>query len=372
MLGLLAVLSFQLPAHELPRVLPLAEEALRAPAPAICSVSNPRSAGGPQDFSSEGDYWWPDPKNPQGPYVRRDGETNPDNFVAHRRLLFGFARDVSALAAAYDLGHDERFAEAAVRRLRIWMVDTSTRMNPDLRFAQSIRGVCTGRGVGIIDTVHLAEVALGVRALHGSKALDSATEAAVKDWFRAYLGWIRTHPYGLEEARAENNHGTCWVLQAAAFALLLEDAPVLADCRRRFKEELLARQMAPDGSFPRELARTKPYGYSIFNLDVMCGVAVLLSTPGEDLMRHEGPGGRSMLRGVEFLYPFLKDKASWTRPPDVLHWDEWPVRQPSLLFGALSSGREDWLALWKSLPADPAGEEVRRNFPIRFPTLWHP
>jgi hypothetical protein len=89
-------------------------------------------------------------------------------------------------------------------------------------------------------------------------------------------------------------------------------------------------------------------------------------------MRYEGPGGRSMLRGVEFLYPFLKDKTSWTRPHDVLHWDEWPVRQPSLLFGALSSGREDWLALWKTLPADPAGEEVRRNFPIRFPTLWHP
>ncbi|MFO1450101.1 MAG: alginate lyase family protein [Opitutaceae bacterium] len=370
MLLSLALLSFQLPAHELPRVLPLAEAALGAQPVSITAVANPRSPGGPHDFSSEGDYWWPDPKNPQGPYVRRDGETNPDNFVAHRRLLFAFARDVGALMAAYDLTHEERFAKGAVQQLRVWFVDPATRMNPNLQYAQSIQGVCTGRGVGVIDTVHLAEVALGVRALQGSAALDAASEAGIKTWFREYLHWLQTHPYGIDESKAENNHGTCWALQAAAFARLLGDETTLADCRRRFREILLPTQMAADGSFPKELARTKPYGYSIFNLDVMTGLAVVLSTPGDDLMAFRLADGRGLIRGVEFLAPFIADKGAWKRPPDVLYWKDWPVRQPALLFGALAAGRSDWLDLWKRLPSDPAVEEVRRNLPIRFPTLW--
>ena len=129
--------------------------------------------------------------------------------------------------------------------------------------------------------------------------------------------------------------------------------------------------MAPNGSFPRELARTKAYGYSIFNLDIMTSLAVLLSTPDEDLMKFKLADGRTMVRGVEFLAPFLADKSKWPLSPDVLHWQDWPVRQPALLFGAVAEGREDWLNLWKSLPADPVDEEVRRNLPIRFPTLWY-
>ena len=372
MLLTVALLSFNLSAHELPRVRPLAEAALGTQPVSITAVANPRSPGGPHDFSSEGDYWWPDPAHPDGPYIRRDGESNPGNFVAHRRLMFAFARDVGALAAAYDLTHEERFAEAAVRQLRVWFVEPATRMNPDLQYAQAIKGVCTGRATGLIDTVHLAEVALGVRALHGSAALDAGTEAAVKAWFRDYLHWLQTHPYGIEEGNADNNHGTCWALQATAFARLLGDERTLADCRRRFKEVILPGQMAADGSFPRELARTKAYGYSIFNLDVMAALAVLLSTPEEDLMTYKLADGRSLVRGVEFLEPFLADKSKWRRPPDVLHWQQWPVRQPALLFGAVAAGREDWLELWRNLPSDPAVEEVRRNFPIRFPTLWHP
>ena len=372
MLLTVALLSFNLTAHELPRVVPLAEAASGNQPVSITAVANPRSPGGPHDFSSEGDYWWPDPKKPDGPYIRRDGETNPNNFVAHRRLMFAFARDVGALTAAYDLTHEERFTEAAVQQLRVWFVDPATRMNPNLQYAQAIKGVCTGRATGLIDTVHLAEVALGIRALKGSSSFDAATEAAVKAWFCEYLHWLQTHPSGIEEGKADNNHGTCWTLQAAAFALLLNDQATLADCRRRFREVILPAQMAPDGSFPREVARTKAYGYSIFNLDIMTSLAVLLSTPGEDLMKFKLADGRSMVRGVEFLAPFLADKSKWMRPPDVLYWKEWPVRQPALLFGAVAAGREDWLALWKSLPSDPAVEEVRRNMPIRFPTLWRP
>lgn len=383
-------IDFDLQAFERPRIVHIAEAALSTEPRSITTARNPRSAGGPNDFSSEGDYWWPDPANPAGPYIQRDGMTNPDNFIAHRQLLLGFGRDFGALAAAWRVTGDERFAAAAVRHAHRWFVDPATRMNPSLLYSQAIKGRSTGRSIGVIDTLHLAEVALGIEALRGSQALTPAVDAALTGWFRDYLHWLRTHPYGIDEGNAKNNHGTCAWLQLACFARLTGDQAVLAESRTRLKEVLLPGQMAADGSFPEELRRTKPYGYAIFNLDVMTALAAVLSTPEENLMNWSLPDGRNLAKGVAWLAPFIADKNLWlqtvhrsspgsdgaARPtgervkPDVMYWDDWPVRQPALLFGALATGRRDWLELWQRLEPDPQVEEIRRNFPIRNPVLW--
>ena len=286
------------------------------------------------------------------------------------KSLLGFARTFDALAAAYRLTGDERYAAAAVRHLDAWFVNPATMMNPNLQFAQAVRGRSTGRGTGLIDTVHLAEVARGIEALRGSRALAPAEDAAVCAWFRSYLLWMRTSPNGLEEGKAPNNHGTCWVLQAAAFAHLIGDRDEMADCRRRLLEDLIPGQMDPDGSFPLELARTKPYGYSIFNLDVMTALAQLLSGPGENLLSRALPDGRSLLKAIDYLAPSLADKSHWPKPPDAMYWNDWPVRQPALLFGALAAGRRDWLEIWERLDPDPVVAEIQRNYPIRQPVLW--
>jgi hypothetical protein len=362
--------GFDLAAFERPRVVAEADSVLALAPRTIVAIVNPRSAGGPHDWSSEADYFWPDPKNPSGPFVNRDGMTNPDNFVAHRELMLDFVRAFDALAAAYKVTGDERYAQAAVRHLRAWFVDPATRMNPNLQYSQAIRGLNTGRGIGVIDTVHFAEVARGIEALRGSKSLSPADDAAVTGWFRDYLHWMCTSTYGLDESKRPNNHGTCWVLQAAAFAQLVGDQEVLSACRDRFERDLLPNQMANDGSFPLELARTKPYGYSIFDLDVMTALAQLLSRPRDNLVAFTLSDGRSLIRGVAFLEPYIADKTKWPKPPDAMYWNDWPVRQPSLVFGALAAGRGDWLEVWKKLDADPTVEEVRRNFPIRQPVLW--
>lgn len=362
--------DFDLASFERDRVLRTAERALEQQPCTVTSVRNPRSAGAEHDFSSEGDYWWPNPKDPNGPYIRRDGLSNPENFTAHRQLLLDFARSVGSLAAAYQLTHEERYAAAALAQLRAWFVSPETRMNPNLQYAQAIRGVVTGRGIGIIDTLHLAEVALAVETLRGSSSLTSAEEAPIIAWFRDYLFWMRSHPYGLAEAAEKNNHGASWTLQAVAFARLTGDQEVLAECRRRLLEQHLPGHLAADGSLPLEMARTKAYGYSLFDLDVLCGTAVLLSTPGEDLLAWRLPDGRSLRKAVAFMVPYLQDKSRWPRKPDVMFWEEWPQRQPALLFAARSTNNPEWLALWKRLPVDSAVEEVRRNFPVRFPSLW--
>lgn len=355
---------------ERPRVLALADRYLPERPITITAYPAPRSAGGPHDYYSEGDYWWPDPAHPTGPYIRRDGETNPDNFVAHRDALIRFSQIVPALVAAYEITGDARYASRAVDHLRAWFVDERTRMNPALLYAQAIHGRATGRGIGIIDAIHLVEVAQAIRVLERMGYLHGETLAALKGWFADYLHWITSHPYGLAERDNGNNHSAAWALQVAEFAKLTGDGAALDSMRTFFTGTLLPRQMAADGSFPRELARTKPFGYSLFQLDVMSMLAEVLSTPAHDLWAYALPDGRGMRRALAFMYPYIADRRTWPKPPDVMYADQWPVRQPSLLFGGLALHEPKYIALWKRLNPEPVVPEVVRNFPVREPVLW--
>lgn len=336
----------------------------------ITATPASRSAGGPHDYFSEGDYWWPNPMAPNGPYIQRDGMTNPDNFVAHRHALMRLSIQAAALTAAWRLTGKGQYANHATRHLKAWFVEEKTRMNPHLQYAQAIQGITTGRGIGIIDTVHLVEIARAIPFLEEAGALRGADRAGVRDWFARYLSWLTTSKNGQDERAAENNHGTCWVMQVAAFAVLLRDTRMLADCRRRYKEVLLPNQMAPDGSFPRELKRTKPYGYSLFNLDAMATLCRIASVPGDDLWRVTLPDGRGLRKGVEFLYPFIRDKGRWPYAHDVMFWEFWPVRSPALLFAGQAYAESKYVDLWATLEANPTNEEVLRNLPIRQPVLW--
>src|SRR6266699_1937442 len=352
------------------RVLSAAEKHLREAPVTITAFPAQRSAGGPHDYYSEGDYWWPDPRDPNGPYVRRDGETNPENFVAHRNAMRRLSQIVPALVAAYQITGDERYARHATLHLRAWFVDEGTRMNPNLLYGQAIKGRATGRGTGIIDTIHLVEVARAVGVLEGIGYLRGETLAGVKRWFKSYLEWLTTHQYGIDERTSGNNHAAAWALQVTEFAHLVGDEATLQAMRQFFRETLVPGQMAADGSFPRELARTKPYGYSLFQLDVMAGVAQALSTAADNLWAFTTPDGRGMRQALAFMYPFIKDKHTWPKPPDVMYYDQWPVRHPALLFGGLAYHEPSYLALWKTLDPDPGVDEVIRNYPIRQPLLW--
>lgn len=329
-----------------------------------------RSAGGIHDFYSEGDYWWPDSLNPAGPYVQRDGRTNPDNFVAHRYAMIRFSMLVGNLTSAYLLTHDKKYVEAALRHIRAWFIDSETIMNPNLLYAQAIKGRATGRGVGIIDTIHLIEVVQSLLQMEKLGLLSDEELKLTKQWFAEYLNWMTTHPYGIDERDAQNNHATCWVMQAAIFAKYTGNNEMLQFCLDRYKKVLLPKQMASDGSFPREIKRTKPYGYSLFNLDAMATLCRILSTDRDNLWSYTTPDGKNMQKGMEFMLPFVKDKRSWSYPPDIMYWEEWPVAHPFLWMGAEAFGRPEYLKLWAALPLFPTHSEVIRNLPVRNPLLW--
>lgn len=336
----------------------------------ITSFIAERSAGDNHDFYSEGDYWWPDSLNPEGPYIRLDGQTNPENFVAHRHAMIRFSSIVGNLTSAYLLTKDKKYADAVMQHVRAWFEDKETFMRPNLQYAQAIKGVATGRGIGIIDTVHLMEVAQSLRKLEEANAISGEDINGSKKWFTDYLEWISTHPYGIDEMNAKNNHGTCWVMQAAVFARYVDDANMMKLCSDRYKEILLPDQMAEDGSFPRETTRTKPYGYSLFNLDAMATICQTLSTETDNLWAYTVDNGKNIQKGIHFIYPYVMDKQSWPFVHDVMYWDEWPVAHPFLIFGALQTGNQEWLSTWGKLEHFPETDEVVRNLPVRNPLLW--
>ncbi len=329
------------------------------------------SEGGSHDFYSNGDYWWPNPNTPDGlPYVHRDGQSNPKNFNKHRECLWDLRDAVAALGAAYKLTGDDRYVKKAVELLRVFFLDPRTRMNPNLQYAQAIPGVSKGRGIGIIDTLHLIEIPKAIEAMEKCSAFPPVILAGLKQWFADYLQWMTMSRNGHAEANASNNHAVAFWLQVAVFAQFTGDEARLAECRRRFKEVFVPKQMALDGSFPRELKRTKPYGYSIFQLDNMATLCQVLSTRQDNLWTFTLPDGRGMRKAMGFLYPYLADKSKWPYKPDVQAWSGWPARQPSLLFAGLAYHDRSYLDLWKRLPADPTNQEVLRNIAIRQPILW--
>jgi hypothetical protein len=356
-------------ARERARVLAAAQTYVKQLPDTITSHPSSRSAGGLHDYFSEGDYWWPDPANPGGPYIQKDGLSNPDNFNAHRRALMRLSVQMPALTAAYTITKDRKYANAAERHVRAWFQSPHTRMTPALRYAQAIHGRATGRGTGIIDTIHLVEVARAIERLDGAPGWTREDAALTRRWFADYLEWLTTDQYGKDERDTTNNHATCWVMQVAAFAHLTGDGLLMNDCRARFKTVLL-KQMAADGSFPRELERTKPYGYSLFNLEAMATICQILSGPDDDLWTYELPDGRGMARAMAFMTPYIKDKRTWPKPADVMYDQYWPMRQSSLLFAGVALRRPEYVDLWSTLPADSDVEEVVRNFFIRQPLLW--
>jgi hypothetical protein len=351
------------------RILSAADRYLKEKPVTVTAAHSPRSAGGPHDYFSEADYWWPDPQNPKGPYVQRDGMSNPGNFDDHRQAMRRLSLIVPALTAAWKVTGQPKYAEAAIVHLYAWFVDQDTCMNPNLLYSQAIQGRFTGRGTGIIDTIHLVEVARSAELL--AKSLTFAPRMKeVRAWFVEYVQWMNTHEYGIAERDAANNHATCFTMQTAQFSRFTGNEYLLKECRERFKRVFVPKQIAADGRFPEELRRTKPYGYSLFNLEALSACCQMLWTEQEDLWNFTLPDGRGMRLAMAYMVPFIRDKKKWPLPPDVMYDKEWPMRQTSLLFGGIALHEPSYIELWKTLPADSDVDEVIRNFFIRQPVLW--
>jgi len=260
-----------------------------------------------------GTYWWPNPKTANGlPYIRRDGEHNPEiERIPDHQNLGRVGRDSRLLALAFYVTGNESYAARAALLLRTWFLDPATRMNPNLNFGQGIPGITTGRGTGIIDSRGLTDVVDAVGLLASSKNWKPEDQKGMETWFAAYLSWLRQSAIGQDEARAANNHGTFYDVQMADFALFTGQ-PILAhDIIAQAKVKRLEHQVMPDGSQPLEGARTRGLSYTLFNLEALMKLADLGTHCGEDLWSFQTADGRSIRRALDYALPFAAGDKKW-------------------------------------------------------------
>ncbi len=291
-----------------------AERALSTGPLSVVKKTRVPPSGDKHDYMSLAPYWWPDPHSPTGsPYIRRDGEVNPErDEIPDKANLEKLIGAINSLALAHFLTGGEPYASHAALLLRVWFLNPATRMNPHLKFAQVIPGQNQGRPAGIIETRNLPGLVDSVALLDGFKDWTETDQKGLQQWFEAYLGWLQDSPQGRAESRARNNHGSWYDVQLAAFALFVGKKGLAEKVLNDFPAKRIARQIESDGRQPYELARTRPWHYSLFNLEALFNASALADKIGIDIWAFQSPDGRSIRKALEWLIPYAVGEQKWT------------------------------------------------------------
>ena len=272
------------------------------------------ASGDKHDYMSMGPYWWPDPSKPDGlPYIRKDGQRNPELSKLDRNRLGDMAKAVTTLGIAYYFSGNEQYAKKATDFLNVWFLDAKTKMNPNLNYGQTIPGhrKGLGRGTGMIDTYCFVEM-LALTLLDSSKAMTPAIKKGMKEWFTQFVEWIQTSPVAAEENAAKNNHGLAYDVQLTAYALYIGNKELATQILKAFPEKRLFPQIEPDGKQPLELERTTAFGYTLFNLTHMLDMSFIASTEGIDIYNATSKDGRSITAALKFVIPYIgKPQSQW-------------------------------------------------------------
>ncbi len=287
----------------------LAENALKA-GPWSVTFHRPNAtntAAGPNDYFSEGPYWWPNPSNPAAPYIRRDGQRNPNRFVANHNNMGIMSEAVLALAIGAYFFDKAPCVPHAAAILSTWFLDPKTRMNPNLEYGQAIRGVTTGRGIGLIDTNSLIHAVQGIVLIEAAGGFDAGLLTGLRQWFSQFLEWMTTSRKGLDEKKSGNNHATWWAAKVAAFAAFAGNSSALRLAWNDYRDYLVPTEIRPNGSCPREEARTNSLGYSGFNLDAFATICRLAQVAGVDLWHSR------VETAFDYLIPYVLHPSTWPR-----------------------------------------------------------
>jgi len=269
--------------------------------------------GDKHDYMSLGVYWWPDSHSENGePYIRKDGRKNPEagGFTDHKFLTETNER-IFNLALAYYFSGDEDYAKKAVKLLRVWYLDPETKMNPNLNYAQAIKGKNTGRGAGVLDGRSIAYMIEGLGLMNSSPSFTKDDKKEIHQWITEYRTWLLESKNGKDESNAKNNHGTWYAVQVMSTSLYLGLTDYAKEYAERLKTKRIDYQIESDGRQPEELVRTTSLHYSWFNLEAIVTFAAMANNLGLDYWNYVSTDGRSIKKAIDYLFPYTSGDETW-------------------------------------------------------------
>lgn len=277
----------------------------------ITKYESPLGTSALNDYLSDSPYWWPDPDDPNAPYIRKDGLRNPDRFMEHKREMQAFYKAFSTIAFSAFFTDDPVMIEKANKFLRVWFIEDNTKMNPNLKYSQLVRNRTKKRGVGIIEGRRFAFMVDAINLLQIHGFLEENVYEGVQKWYKEFLVWLTESFYGLDEKQRGNNHSTWWAVQIAAISSFVGNQSEIENVNEYSKEFLLDNQIDSNGRQPLEEERTNSLSYSVFNVTAHSFLSSSLYSHGIDNWNYQNKNGKTLTNVIDFLVPYVKDPSSW-------------------------------------------------------------
>lgn len=298
-----------------------ANKALNSYGYSVVTKEEPAPNGNKHEYVSRGRYWWPNPEIEDGlPYVKRDGNTNPEIYQFDRVPLASLRDDVETLSIVYYLTGNEKYAQKAISLINRWFIDKQTKMKPNLQFAQGIPGLTSGRPNGIIDGLDFYRLLNYVPILKKSDRWSNKINIGLNKWFYNYYMWLLKHDFGKAARETSNNHGTWYDVQVGTYAYFFNDEETLAEVLARVRNKRIPGQIASNGQQVSELNRTLSLHYSTYNLEALSILANLQYKSQKGLMKNNSSkgiwnyttdGSGSIEDAIQFLIPYIGGEKTW-------------------------------------------------------------
>lgn len=311
------------------------------------------ASGTKHDYASLSRYFWPDSSKPDGlPYISKDGISNPELKEYDRETLEKMSQRVRTFTLAWFLSGDTLFANAAVKQIQVWFIDDSTRMNPNMDYAQMIPGRNNGKGYpfGVLDGYSFVETIDALKLLEAYRGFSEADRTALQKWFTDYVRWLTTSEQAIEESKAENNHGTTYDTQLLAYSLYIGDRKTAQHLINHFAERHILKQIEKDGRQPKELKRTLAFHYSWYNLSHMLDFYTIANNSGLDFARATEIQGHSFFKALDFLTDYIGKSEK-----------QWPYKQISGWKNAQANLVRDLYRTYRLVPAKTKYRDLYRN-----------
>ncbi|MEA2076857.1 MAG: TonB family protein [Candidatus Marinimicrobia bacterium] len=340
------------------RIMAFADYYLKEPILTLPDFPTDRSPGPKNAFYSEGRSWWPNPDDPDGPYIFQDDLTNPDAFRQHAGLVNRAGEIISGLTAAYVLTKKADYAQRALEHINAWFITPETRMTAHMKYAQAIPNRSTGRDVGIYESLALVEILQSIPYLESFLTVEE--KISIDSWFEDFADFLVDDTKGMTVRMRKDTYGTAWLLQITAIARYLDDKFLMGNCEEYFQQFSLPHTANYDSPlFNAQKNRT--FNDNIFlNADIMALITHLITDHDYNAWGQKINSGQRVGDIVNYLYSGILNNELKTAG----HYDG---RYLSLLFAGKAYDNPRYLELWRDLQA---GEDKAGDFPIRQPLLW--